>query len=400
MMHLVLQSLKSRRIQATAVALTIAVSVTVFVALLLLYGGIQRGIALFNERGGAEVLAIPRQASDYLADSDLLFTGAPALIYMDKEIAEKIAAIDGVGRVAVQFYGQSLAEGCCSTGSEVRLIGIDASSDWLIGSYTDYDLSQGLGDGEMIIGCNVSGFESNSGSLLGKKMRVVTKLEQSGTELDSTIFMDIDRLRALVADTPQLQHLWDKYGSPQTLVSAVLLDYEAGYEPYLTRNKIEALGTRAIERSETVASMTERLSLVFTIMLAAGIILTIASLLQFMARFYSLVWERRAEMALYRALGATKRDLRAVVGGEAFAITAFGALVGILLGMGLYLGLLSYLQATGAFPFVAFPLWMAALGIIAIVAAFFALAALSIVVPLRQVNRIDPASAMQQVDIG
>ncbi|MDR1015408.1 MAG: ABC transporter permease [Coriobacteriales bacterium] len=400
MRYLVLQSLRTRRIQTIAVVLTIAVSIAAFVALFLLYGGMQRGIALAEERRGAEVAVVPWEASEYLDDADVLFAGAPAPIYLDAEIAEKVAAIDGVGRTTVQFYGQSLAEGCCSTGSEVRVIGVDATSDWLIGSYTDYDLTHGLADDEVVIGRNVLGFESGSGSLLGARIRVVAELEPSGTELDNAILMDIDRLRELVAATPQLQHFWDRYGDPRGLVSAILLDYEPGYEPYLTKNKIEGQGVKVIERSKVVEDITKQLSVVFALMFAAGIVLTVASLLQFVARFYSLVWERKAELALYRALGATRRGLRAVIGGEAFVLTALGAVAGIVGGIALYRILYFRLQDASAFPFAAFPTWAAVAGIVAITLVFLAFAAASVVVPLRQVNRIDPALALKQVDIG
>jgi putative ABC transport system permease protein len=231
-------------------------------------------------------------------------------------------------------------------------------------------------------------------------MRVVAELEQSGTELDNAILTDIGSLRELVATTPQFQHFWDSYGDPRTLVSAILLDYEPGYEPYLIKNKIEAQGVKVIERSEVVAGITRQLGVVFAIMFAAGIILTIASLLHFVVRFYSLVWERKAELALYRAIGATKGDLRVAIGGEAFVLTAVGSLVGIGGGAILYHVLFSRLQSASAFPFAAFPAWAAVLGVIAIILVFFAFAFLSIIMPLRQVSRIDPAEALKQVDIG
>jgi putative ABC transport system permease protein len=231
-------------------------------------------------------------------------------------------------------------------------------------------------------------------------MRVVAKLEQSGTELDSAILMDIDALRDLVAATPQLQHFWDRYGDPQGLVSAILLDYEPGYEPYLIKNKIEGQGVKVIERSKVVEDITKQLSVVFALMFAAGIVLTVASLLQFVARFYSLVWERKAELALYRALGATKGSLRAVIGGEAFVLTALGALAGIVGGIALYRILYFRLQDASAFPFAAFPTWAAVVGIVVITLVFLTFAAASVVMPLRQVNRIDPALALKQVDIG
>ena len=60
----------------------------------------------------------------------------------------------------------------------------------------------------------------------------------------------------------------------------------------------------------------------------------------------------------------------------------------------------SLMQEGSAFPFVALglPLQIAAVAVIAVV--FLAVALLVTLIPMRQVSRIDPASAMSQTDIG
>ena len=214
--------------------------------------------------------------------------------------------------------------------------------------------------------------------------------------------MDIDEIRAMSEAQAQFSHYWEKYGEPKDIASAVLVETDEGAQEMVAgkiNRKVDG-DFGVIVRSDVVAAAQNTLSVAFTIMLAAGVILAIASLLQFVARFFSLVWERKAELALYRALGATTHDLRMVIGGEAFAITGMGAVLGIALGAVLYNVMLAYLQDAGAFPFSPFPVGLAVGGVAAIIVGFFVVAALTIVVPLRQVSRIDPASAMQQVDIG
>lgn len=94
------------------------------------------------------------------------------------------------------------------------------------------------------------------------------------------------------------------------------------------------------------------------------------------------------------------RDLRLIIGGEALAITGAGVLGGALLGVGAYSLLLGFLTERMSFPFQALDFGAASAGVLAIAVLFLVLTALAVVAPLRQVARIDPASAMQQMDIG
>ena len=133
-------------------------------------------------------------------------------------------------------------------------------------------------------------------------------------------------------------------------------------------------------------------------MAACAVALTIATILQLVARFSTLVWDRRSELALFRALGATKKNLRALIFGEAFSLTAIGCVLGSALGVGIYQFMVSSMQSSSAFPFSPLGLPLQAAGILAICAAFLLVTLLAILIPLSQSAKIDPATAMSQVD--
>ena len=199
-----------------------------FVALFLLYGGLSRGIALSNERSGAQLLVIPDSAEMLLEESDFLFTGAPVGAYIPESLADEMASIEGVKRVTVQFYGQTISESCCTTAGATRIIGFDPSTDWVVLPYCVDDVSSGLADNEIIVGCNNTDFEAGSGKLLGKDVVVATTLEPTGTYLDNAVLMNVDAVRAMSADMEQFGHYWDKYGQPEGIVSCVLIETEDG----------------------------------------------------------------------------------------------------------------------------------------------------------------------------
>lgn len=402
MKRLILRNLRQRKVQVASIALSIAMCVMAFVALFLLYGGLNRGIELSEERSGAQLLVIPDSAETLLEESDFLFTGAPVGAYIPASLADDISQVEGVLRVTTQFYGQTISESCCTTSGATRIIGFDPATDWVILPYCSEDVSGGLAENEVIVGCDNTDFADGSGKILGNEVRVASRLEPTGTYLDNAVLMSMDAVRAMSGAAEQLSHYWDKYGRPDEVASAILVETADGDQDAVAgkiKRKVEGDYT-VVVRSEVIAEAQDTLSLSFAVMLAAALVLAAASLLQLVSRFYALVWERKTELALYRALGARVRDLRLIIGGEALAITGAGLVVGTLLGVGAYSLLLGFLSERMSFPFQALDFGTALAGVLATAVLLLALTALAVVAPLRQVARIDPASAMQQMDIG
>lgn len=152
---------------------------------------------------------------------------------------------------------------------------------------------------------------------------------------------------------------------------------------------LEPRDTRARDVSLLVASITGLLSLV------AGVILVVSAS-NIAYTFRVLATERRAEIALYRALGATARDVRAWMMGLSLVVGLTGGAVGLLVARALALAT----DAVAArelpdFPFkpasfFAFPPWLWALGL-AFAALFAALGAFG---PARRAARTDPSAAL------
>lgn len=400
--RLILRNLRQRKVQVASIALSIAMCVMAFVALFLLYGGLSKGIELSEERSGAQLLLIPDDAEMLLEESDFLFTGAPVGAYISESLVDEVRNVEGVKRVTVQFYGQTISESCCTTAGATRIVGFDPATDWVVLPYCDRDISGGLADNEIVVGCNNTDFNEGTGKLLGNEVIVAARLEPTGTYLDNAVLMNIDAVRAMSESAEQFDHYWDKYGEPADIVSCILIETEDGEQEAVSgriKRKVEGDFT-AVVRSDVIAEAQETLSLSFTVMLAAALVLALASLLQLVSRFYSLVWERKSELALYRALGARVSDLRFVICGEALAITAAGLVAGTVLGVGAYMIMLDFLLETMSFPFQALGIGAAAGGVLAIAVLFALMTVAAIIAPLSQVSRIDPASAMQQMDIG
>lgn len=400
MKDLILHSLKMHKVQTVSVTLSVAISVMALFALVLTYGGVQGGVQLNAQRSGAQIMVVPVEAAAELSGEDLLFTGAPASYYLNDDVMQRVASTEGVTRTTAQFFGQTLDASCCSVDTASRLIGVDFTTDWTIRPFAHINIPDHLGADEVIVGSGAAGNEDGTITLLGHQYKVIDRLEPSGSGLDQSILLDIDVVREICGESADLAYLWNKYGDPESLVSCILVDYEdqEQYDRLIVR-LANIDGVRVLERSAIVNESQGQLETVFAILLGAGVLMLISTLVQLFARFYSCVWDRKSELALYRAIGANRTQLRKLIGGEVAVIVAVGLVAGLILGFILYQVLIGMLQNGAAFPFVSLSAGMMVGVGVAFIAVFALIALAAIGVPLSQLGRLEPSLVMQQGDI-
>lgn len=402
MKHLVAHSLKMHKIQTASVVVSIALSVMLITTFGLVYGGVQQGIETSKARGGADVMAVPTDAMQYIDETELLYTGAPAPVYMDESIVDEIESVNDDIRVSPQFYGQTLDSGCCSTTGETRLIGIDPNTDFVVSALASEKAIASLDGDSVIVGSAVGGVANDTLTIRGTKYCVVATMAETGTGFDSSIVADIDLVRDISRNLEGYGHYWEKNGDPATLVSCVMVDVPDKDSSTLTavKARISLSGEATpLIRSEIADKSTAQLQSAFFLLLISAAIMAAITLLQLFARFYSSVWDRKKELALYRAIGASKSDLRKLIVLEIEALVVAGLICGIVLGFAAQSVLLGVMQEGLAFPYVPLDAIESAAIVMATIAAIEVVSLLSVIAPLRQIERLDPSAAMQQGDI-
>jgi putative ABC transport system permease protein len=401
MKDLVLHSLKKHHVQTISIVVCVALSVAVCLSAVLVYGGAQRGIEISNERMGSDVIVLPEGAEKYIASTELLYTGAPAPVYMDESAVDTVLAIDGVEAASPQFYSQTLNESCCSSAEETRLIGVDFDTDFVVTPLVGAQGTLSLADDEIIVGCEVSGINDGAMTIYGDTYRVYATMAATGTDFDYSVVMNIDHAREISRTTAGLESYWDKYGDPANLVSVVMVDLtqdETAYNVALNRLKLTD-GITFYENSDIADAAFDQLSAVFALLLAMACVMVAITLLQLFARFYTCVWDRKSELALYRAIGASKANLRAMICAEIGALVAVGFVVGLVLGFELSAILVGRLLDQVAFPFVSLGAGAQVAACALIALALVVVSAAAVVWPLRQIGKLEPSLAMQQGDI-
>lgn len=399
MIKLIISNISKRKLQSTSLLLSVLLSVAVLLALAEVYQGVSVGIAKANQRLGADIMLVPSAATDMMEDTDLLFTGAPAPIYMNKDIVDTVLAINDVESVTVQFFGQTLSEPCCSPGSEMRLVGFDPKTDWIATPWLQKSLKHELADDEIIIGSRVNGFEDGTGYIRGRAVRVAGVMDQTGSSFDLCVFMNIDVVRDIMANADDYAMSRDLYGEAEDVVSTILINAKEGRTSAVSL-KLRTKGDfKIITTVDVLDDVSDQMSVAFTILLGAAILMCVLAAFQIFGRFYTMTWERRNELGLYRALGASETYLKKLLLGEMLCFTLGGTVIGSLGGTALYKLLLKVLADQTAFPFVEPSAWFCLLCVFSIFCVFLMVGLLAVMVPLKQTSKIDPSVAMQKRDI-
>lgn len=398
MLPIIWHSLARRWVQSLATLTAVLIGVGIFFALYLLFCGVSLGLETGKQRLGADLLVVPGRT--IVEPETLLFTGQPYNVYMDRAITERVASIPGVRRTTPQFFTQTLDETCCSLTGATRLIGFDQSSDWLVRSWVEQLPGGGLSPDQVLIGSEVKGFSGETATILKHPMRVAAVLEPTGTSLDYSVLLSIDAARGLASSIPYFDVFLGEAMNADGLVSAVLVEIaeDAGKADVVAA--IERTGeVKVIQAAGVFQGIKRQMDLLFAIMLGGGLLAAASSIAQLFSRFFSLAWDRKGEWGLYRALGATRRDLKLLIVGEALVLTLGGTLAGLALGYLLNSALIDLLRKQRAMPFMEPSTPMVLFGIVAITGIVAILGLLAAWVPAVRSGKIEPSSAMALADI-
>lgn len=316
-----------RPAQSVFTVIITAISVFTVVMVLAVFLMAKGGIALSEQRLGADVMVLPAGAE--IDGSHTLFTARPANIYMPAAILPEIAAVKGVSQATPQFFTQTLNASCCSVSTATRLVGFDSDSDFILAPYFAEQDLQRLEDDQVIVGGRMEAFLGNVVSILGRPFKIVGTLYSTGSGMDETIFMNIDVARELARDNPEFKALGADT-SPQDLVSAVLIKTDSGVGSGQVINRIKNLNLeiQAVSTTEVVENVRRQMRAVGQVIWGLGAAVLVVAALSLAGRFNALAAERKREIGLMRAMGVQRLQIFQLIMAEALIMAVAGGFIG------------------------------------------------------------------------
>ncbi len=282
------------------------------------------------ERLGADILVVPK-GTEVKIESALLM-GKPVDAWMPRSNLEKIAAIPGVVAASPQIYLMSMFDSPCCAVSEMFMVVYDPDTDFTIAPWLEKNLGRSLAPGEVIGGTYVFVPEGEEYiTLYGYDTDLVGTLEPTGTGLDQTLFMAMDTALEMsrLSVTAALMTL----NVNPDLISVIMVKVDPEVDPHRVAIDIRqnTEGMTPLESPDLFGMFRSQMNGLLWGFFAITLIVWAVTMILIGIVFSMAANERRREMAVLRAVGATRNFIFRSVLIEAALLGLGGAVMGIAL---------------------------------------------------------------------
>jgi putative ABC transport system permease protein len=361
----------------------------------LIIGGAEDSLELARERLGADIIVVPRGAETRVQDAILM--GNPVHCWMPASNITEIAAIPGVRTVSPQLYLATLVGASCCAVPEMFLIAYDPATDFTLRPWLEENLNGELARGQAIGGAFVF-IPPGQDSILvyGYEVDLRGTLEPTGTGLDRSMFFTFETAReiARLSYTQAVKPL----EIPPDSISAVLVRVDSDADPHAIAQEIARRLPDTTPLESTNLFQTQRTqirSLLRSVAALMGIV-WVLSVALVAALFSIAVNERRRQIGVMRALGATRFTVLRAILAEGILLALGGGIIGVAvasLAVYLFRPLIMRLMAA-PFLFPALP-ELLALALQALGATLVSII-LTALLPALRISLTDPAIAMRE----
>ena len=294
---------------------------------------LSRGAESAANRLGADIMLVPEGFDPHI--DSVLLAGKPSNFYLPADAMERVKNLDvdiGIAQMSPQTFLATLNASCCSY--PIQLVGLDYDTDFIVKTWMEGALHRPLRDGEIIVGYHVSGWPGKTIKFFDRNVTIAGRLEQTGMGFDAMVFMNRATIAMLAKEAERVA------GRPLTndgsLTSVIMVKLKPGYDSVAAALELNRLlnpkGIYALFSKKFVNSIGASLMTVSWMLRGGLLLLWILAVLIVALIFALTLAERRKEMGILRALGASRGKLLRLCLAEAFLLSGYGAVLGVFLG--------------------------------------------------------------------
>ena len=395
LMRLALRSISGNSFRSWVVGLCAMLVASFALATTLVVRGAENSLHLAIDRLGADILVVPQGAESKVETALLMST--PISVWMPNTVLAGIAAVPGVKVVSPQLYLSSLhAASCCSV-SDMFLVAYDPATDFTVAPWVKQKIGTGLRLGEAVGGTHVFVPEGQDNiKIYGYFLTLKGNLEPTGTGLDQTMFVTFQTAEDIARLSPKLAV--EPLVIPQNSISAALVRVNPGVDPHDVAVEIfkKVPGVTPVESLNMFQAYRQQMtgllrSNLIILGITWGLSLALVGLIFSMAAN-----ERRRELGVLRAMGATRAFVLKSLLMEAGILALVGGVFGVALTVLVVTLFRTRIILSLNLPFL-FPSF---LSLLAQIVGGLALALLSVtlaaLIPAYRISFQDPAVAMRE----
>ncbi|MCJ7696298.1 MAG: FtsX-like permease family protein [Anaerolineaceae bacterium] len=367
--------------QSSRVVITTSTSMIAFAIIVALGGMITSLMGMMNgmirQNLGSDYLFIPPSVSLWSSD-----------IGSGQEFTDRLQSLDGVGEIStLRFAGSSIND------QSVSLLGINPETfpnvsglDFRVGDETAFGL---LSDSRSLI---VNGsFGMMIGAKTGDSVDLITA---NGVQTYTIVAEGNDLLNAKVTTAYMSQEFMARDFNVTEDVF-IQLNLAPGTRPENVEPLIKGVAAdypqyTVVSGNVYIGQMMDLINIAFVGMYFMLAFLAVPSLIAMVNTLAISVIERKREIGMLRALGATRKQVSRMITVEALLLSSVGTLFGIIAGV--YLGYMLVKALAVMFPVVyVFPF----IGIFIAILVGITFGALAAIIPARQASRLQVIEALR-----
>lgn len=323
MIRLIFRSVTSRPLRSILTFAGIAIGTAVLICLIAFGEGYRHGLQRELDRSGVQMMLVPLgcpyDAAARVLRNNTLETALPEAALRATREDPAVAVAAPLLIAAVPHRNDKRTD---------LWVGIDETALLLKPWWTVKSGNRWFAtSNEVVLGADVAAVEMrSSGDKLFSpeancEFRVAGVLNRSGTSDDSVFFIPLATAQSVFGRTGTL-----------TAIAIRLKDPALAREAAARLQRIP--GAQVVTVTEMMGTFLNLIGAVRTLVLALAAIAIVVSALTVFNTLLSAVIERTRELAVLRAIGASRAQIFLLLIGEALLLTLFGALAGIALAFG------------------------------------------------------------------
>lgn len=324
-----IRALKKKPLRTTALLFIAAFLVFAMFGGAVMIRSMQRGIDSLGARLGADVIVVPDEAGGEINFESVLLDATPGYFYMDKTYLEQVAGLEGVEKVSPQYFFASKDSACCS--ASLQIIGFEPESDFIIQPWIQERYKKELNDYDIVVGSDVLTPVGEDIQIYGVDCKVVAKLDNTGTALDSTVYMTSDTVKKLLQDAEKKGFDILSEKTPDDVLSTIYVKVKEGYSAESITNDINLhiRPVKAIKTQNMLFGISDGLSGISDIITMLVVVVWVISLIVMLIAFSMLINERKKEFAILRTIGTSRKMLAQIIWSESAILSFCGGIIGI-----------------------------------------------------------------------
>lgn len=322
--RLLLSNLARRRFRTAALGFLVAALCGGMAVLCLLLRGMGQGITVGTARFGADLIVLPAGGTADLGGA--MIVGQAGTATLPAAMLDQVRRLPEVAAASPQVHVDTLTDARCCPG-EFHLVGFDPATDFTLGPWLRE--RTGFGPFDAVVGDRVSLRLGQDVIFFGTPFRIGGHLEPTGVTIDTTVFIPLEGLREMIRHSPTRAEKPVRIGTDE--LSIILVKVAPETPPPAAAEAIaNALdGVEVVLAPQAIAAGRQTFAGVLRLALIAGGFVWLLLVPALGLVFALSVAERRREVGLWRALGATRRFVFRVIVAEAALVAGGGAAVGL-----------------------------------------------------------------------